>query len=154
MKYLLLILFVPFIVAPMPKLKKGTTDECRKFLTNVHVSSQSNSQNKQTLFLYRLTLSPEYSNPEKWTKETWQTIEVHSQFLSRLGKDGRLVFAGRTLFEPGNKNLFGIAVIVSESLDEAKELISNDPAVTAGIQRAEIFPFSMGIKYFENIAPE
>jgi hypothetical protein len=80
-----------------------------------------------------------------------QIISVHAGFLDSLGIAGILAFAGRTLFEPGDKNLFGIAIIKASGIEEAENILSKDPAVVYGIQKAEIFPFSMGIRHLKNI---
>ncbi|MEP1096354.1 MAG: YciI family protein [Cyclobacteriaceae bacterium] len=105
----------------------------------------------QELFIYHLVLTPEYENPEKWTEETYATIQEHSTFLEDLGKTGILVFAGRTKLNPGDENLFGIAVIRASSLEDAQKIMAQDPAVINSIQKASIYPFSMGIRHFANL---
>jgi len=109
------------------------------------------TDNNENLFIYHLKLTPTYDNPEKWTDETYNVIKVHAEFLDSLGREGILVFAGRTTFNPGDKNLFGIAVIKAPSLEMAKKIMANDPAVLNNIQMASIFPFSIGIRHFENL---
>lgn len=116
--------------------------------------AQENKMEKSStnsFFIYYLKLTEKYNNPQEWSDETFQIIQTHSDFIDSLGKKGILIFAGRTLFDPGNQNLFGIAVIKAESLEKAKEIMAPDPAVINGIQAASIFPFSLGIQYFENV---
>jgi uncharacterized protein YciI len=103
------------------------------------------------LFLYRLRLSPRYDDPAAWTEETVETIDRHARFLDALGREGRLVFAGRTDFEPGDPRLIGFAVVKAESAEEAARLLAPDPAVRAGIQIAEIHPFRMPIRHLHNL---
>ncbi len=108
------------------------------------------------LFLYCLTLEDLYHAVENWTDETHTTVERHAAFLDDLGKQGRLAFAGRTQYDPGHPDLFGIAVIRAPSLEAAQELMADDPSVVGGVQRATIHPFSMGIRHlsrFEDGAP-
>ncbi|MCP3988321.1 MAG: hypothetical protein GY724_04545 [Actinomycetia bacterium] len=108
------------------------------------------------LFLYCLTLEDRYHNIEHWTDETHATIERHAAFLDGLGAKGQLAFAGRTLYDPGHTDLFGIAVIRASSMEAAHEMMADDPSVLQGVQRAVIHPFSMGIRHlsrFENEAP-
>ncbi len=107
--------------------------------------------NNKDLFIYHLKLTPKYNIPENWTDETFKVIEEHAKFIDALGRMGILVFAGRTKLEPGDENLFGLAVIQAPSLEKAKEIMAGDPAVAQHIQTASIFPFSMGIQYFENL---
>jgi uncharacterized protein YciI len=112
----------------------------------------ANQPEEQALFLYHLTLTQRYQNPANWTAEDHQTISRHAQFLDELGEKGTLLFAGRTQFEPGHPKLFGIAVVKAASFEEAQSLLAPDPAVTGGIQSAEIMPFSIGIRHFGNLS--
>lgn len=104
-----------------------------------------------SLFLYRLTLSEHYQKSENWTEDTWRTIQIHADFLDSLGREGILIFAGRTLRPPGHPQLFGIAVFYAPTRKDAEWLMQRDPAVVAGIQRMEVIPFSMGIRHFKNV---
>lgn len=114
-----------------------------------HSSKEVKYEN--SLFCYQLRLTEVYNVPDNWTPEAWQIIEEHGDFLNRLGKEGILVFAGRTIYQPGDKRLFGIALIKAKNLEAATKIMENDPAVIAGIQQAMLYPFSMGIRYFDNI---
>jgi uncharacterized protein YciI len=99
-------------------------------------------------FLYHLTLTESSEDPANWTHEDEATISRHAEFLDALGRDGRLVFAGRTDFAPGHPDLFGIALIRADSLGEAEELMAPDPVVVAGIQSARVLPFTLPIDHF------
>lgn len=103
------------------------------------------------LYLYYLRLTDKYDKPDHWTDESRAIISRHAEFLDALGKTGILLFAGRTLFEPGDANLFGIAVIRADSLDHAQSIMADDPAVLNGIQQAQIFPWRLSIEYFDNV---
>lgn len=118
--------------------------------TTHSLDSTNSKEVNNELFIYHLTLTNDYNDPAKWTEETMTVINAHGDFLIELGKKGILGFAGRTKFEPGHENLFGIAVIRASSLEEAKEIMSADPAVKENIQQAQIFPFSMGIRFLDN----
>lgn len=109
------------------------------------------NSNKQELFLYRLTLTQPYTDPAKWTEQDYHIIAKHAQFLDRLGESGILICAGRTQYDPGHPDLFGIAILQAASLAEAEEIMASDPAVIHSIQKAEIHPFSLGIRHFHNI---
>jgi uncharacterized protein YciI len=103
------------------------------------------------LYLYHLVLTEFYRDSQNWTDKTYATTQQHAEFLESLGKEGVFTFAGRTDFGPEDKDLFGIAVIKAGSIEKAKQLLADDPAVIAGIQQASVFPFSMGIRSFENL---
>lgn len=115
------------------------------------INEQMEAANSTHLFIYQLKLAPEYNDPVKWTDSTYKVIRQHGEFLDSLGRVGTLIFAGRTVLNPGDKNLFGIAVIKASSPDVANKIMAKDPAVINNIQEASIFPFSMGIRYFENL---
>lgn len=106
------------------------------------------------LFLYHLVLNEAYHDPAAWTDDDRATIRSHAEFLDELGRDGRLAFAGRTLYEPGHPDLFGIAVIRAPSMEAARELMAADPSVTAGIQRASIHPYSLAIRHLSRFERE
>ncbi len=101
-------------------------------------------------FIARFTLVEEFKYEKNWTQHTWQCIEDHANYLSQLGERGILLCAGRTLVDMDSEDLFGIAIVQSTSLETAKELFKKDPAVTNEIQTVSVFPFSLGIQYFDN----
>ncbi len=114
-------------------------------------NDMENTNGNQDLFIYYLKLADEYNDPAKWTDSTYKIIQEHSEFIDDLGRKGTLIFAGRTKLDPGDDNLFGIALIKSNSIEEAKVIMAKDPAVINNIQVSSIFPFSLGIQYFENL---
>lgn len=102
------------------------------------------------MFLYKLTLAEKYKNPAVWNEDTEKVILDHFNWMQELGNKGILIFAGRTLLEPADKNLFGIALINAETPEQAHEIMKHDPGVVYGVQKAEIFPFRVAIDYFQN----
>jgi len=106
---------------------------------------------KPELFIARFKLTNFYKNPQNWGDNTYLIIEQHANHLKDLGSKGSLLFAGRTLMDVDDDDLFGIAVFISSSLEEANEIFKNDPAIKESIQEVNIFPFSLGIQYFENL---
>jgi len=117
----------------------------------VNDSSAERMADNQKWFCYYLRLSDKYKDPAAWNEQSNKIIEEHAQWLENLGQQGILLLAGRTLVEPGNENLFGVAFIKAKDLEEAKRILAPDPAVLAGIQNAMVLPYSMGIRYFANI---
>ncbi len=107
--------------------------------------------NSSAVFLYRLQLTPKYTNTANWNADTEAVINQHVAFLDDLGRQGILLLAGRTLFEPGDDQLFGIALIKADSLQQAKTIMADDPTVVNQIHQAELLPFSLALSYFENL---
>lgn len=103
------------------------------------------------LFCYYLKLNDTYKDATKWTSDVEQTVQRHAAWLDNLGKEGKLIFAGRTLLELEDENLFGFAIVKAKNLEEAKAMMSADPAVVAGIHRSQVFPYTMAINHSENL---
>lgn len=106
-------------------------------------------QDKQ--FLYKLTLTETYKDPNNWTEKTTKAIEEHAAFIHELGRAGVLILAGRTQYTPQDERLFGIALIKAKDMAEAQEILKNDPGVVNGIQAPEFFEFNIGMNYTQNL---
>jgi len=59
-------------------------------------------------------------------------MEEHFSYLKSLLKKKKLFFAGPTLIP---EDPFGIIILETETEEEAKNLLENDPSVKAGIQK-------------------
>lgn len=116
-----------------------------------HMAEQHKPKSSDALFLYKLELTDRYRDPTNWDVAATAIVEQHKTFLDDLGKQGILVFAGRTLFNPGDKDLFSIAVIIAPDLETAQQIMATDPAVVNNIQQATMLPFSIGTRYFKNL---
>ncbi len=85
------------------------------------------------VFLYR---------GDKWTPERTPEVEEiqkgHLANITRLSEEGKLILAGPFM---DNKELRGIFVMKTETLEEAQELCNTDPAVIAGRLKVEIKPW-------------
>lgn len=110
-----------------------------------------NKPDDYKIFLYHLKLTPKYQDPEAWNEKTHEVVSIHANFLHQLGREGKLVMAGRTEYQPGHKSLFGIAIIKASSLEEATQMMKDDPVVIEAIMSSVIHPYSLGIRYFENL---
>jgi len=72
---------------------------------------------------------------------TDETVSEHFNYLKSLLKDGKLSVAGRF-----SEVLIGLVMIEVESRDEAIEIMTNDPAVKAGVFHAELYPWSIALQ--------
>ncbi|HMQ54105.1 MAG TPA: YciI family protein [Anaerolineae bacterium] len=73
------------------------------------------------------------------TPQEAEIISTHFNYLQSLTDQGIAIFVGRTLNTDGSA--FGITVFEADSEEAAREIMDNDPAVIAGVMRAELFPF-------------
>jgi uncharacterized protein YciI len=80
-----------------------------------------------------------YKRGPKWIpgKSVWeQSLLHHTRFLQQLLDQGKLEFAGPFLDDSG-----GVAVLTFSGEAEAKEILSQEPAILEGIFEAELHPF-------------
>ncbi len=79
---------------------------------------------------------------DKWTPERTAETEAiqkgHMDNITRLSNEGKLILAGPFM---DGKDLRGIFVMKTETLEEAQELCNTDPAVKAGRLKVEIKPW-------------
>jgi uncharacterized protein YciI len=61
-------------------------------------------------------------------------MELHFKYLKSLLKQKKLFLAGPILIP---EDPFGIIILETETKEEAKNLLENDPSVKAGIQKIE-----------------
>lgn len=74
------------------------------------------------------------------TPEESRVMSVHFEYLARLLTEGKLVMAGPCL-----DYAFGLAILETESEDEAHRLMEADPAVAGGVMLAEFHPFKLSL---------
>jgi uncharacterized protein YciI len=65
-------------------------------------------------------------------------VERHGTYLLGLAEQGRLVLAGRCWDGP-----VGIVIVSAEDEEAARAVFAADPSLVAGLQSAEIYPFSI-----------
>lgn len=73
------------------------------------------------------------------TPEEAATLERHSDYLARLAESGVTVLYGRTLNE--DADTFGIVIFEADSEAAARAVMDDDPAVSEGVMRAELYPY-------------
>jgi len=72
-----------------------------------------------------------------------QPLQGHLGFLAALHRDGKLVMAGPCRDAGG-----GIAIVQTNSLEEAQDIAALDPGVQAGVLRVEVLewqPIDWGV---------
>lgn len=68
-------------------------------------------------------------------------INEHFLYLQNLTRMGVAILVGRTLNT--DSSAFGSVIFQAETHSDAKEIMSKDPAVLAGVMAAELFPYKI-----------
>ncbi|MGD9692026.1 MAG: SRPBCC domain-containing protein [Phycisphaerales bacterium] len=89
-------------------------------------------------FEYLITLA----NPEMMktggTAEEREALAGHVRYVNALHAQGMVLFAGRPM---DAANSPGVVVFLAQDAEEAKRVMEEDPAVAAGVFRAEVHPY-------------
>ena len=102
-------------------------------------------------FLYRIYPTRPEMLTDGPTPAERERIGEHFAYLQRLVADEVVLMAGRTLNT--DTTSFGIVVFVAPSEDAARAIMEGDPAVQAGVMRAELFPYRVAL-WSESGPPE
>lgn len=90
-------------------------------------------------FIYVLTLVCR-EKFGKMSSEEEAIVEKHYDRLEKALDDGRLILAG-----PCSDGEFGIVVFRARSEKEAEKFVEDDPAVKAGLMKAELHAFRISL---------
>ncbi|MFC2079257.1 YciI family protein [Candidatus Bipolaricaulota bacterium] len=77
------------------------------------------------------------------TPEEDAIVDAHFHYLKDLCEQGIVLMAGRTLHTGSSSH--GLVVLTADSEQRARSIMEDDPAVVAGVFRAELFPFSVAL---------
>ena len=94
-------------------------------------------------YIYVLRLTRANMLTEGPTEFEAAAVDDHFIRLQRLAADGVVFLAGRTL--NSDATTFGIVVFAAENPEAAAEIVAADPAVRAGVMRAELFPYQIAV---------
>lgn len=87
---------------------------------------------------YQVVILRKGDNAEKISQDAVMEIQKqHLAHLRKMGESGKMVIAG-PLGDQQDKNLRGMCVYRVGSIDEARKLAEDDPAVKAGRLRVEV----------------
>ena len=75
------------------------------------------------------------------TEEEGAIVGEHFAYLQELLAAGQLILAGRTQTDAP----VGISIFYAESLEQAQELVNNDPAVVKGVFLADVHPYQVAL---------
>lgn len=94
----------------------------------------------QYLYWIRPARADFFSAP---TQEDDLFIDEHFRYLEMWSKKGVVLLAGRT--QNDDATTFGIVIFESANGQEARRFMEEDPAVRAGVFRAEVFAFRVAL---------
>jgi uncharacterized protein YciI len=95
-------------------------------------------------FLYKIQPTRVEMLAEGPTPEEERIVDAHYNYLKELTEKGVVILAGRTLTTDARS--FGIVVFRAETEEEACSIVADDPAVSGGVMRAELFPYRVAFR--------
>ena len=77
---------------------------------------------------------------ETMTEEEAEIMSKHFLYLKQKLREGKLIIAG-----PVKSGDFGLSIVETETEEEAREIINNDPAVSSGIMTPTMYPYRVSL---------
>ena len=101
-------------------------------------------------FIYRLApVNPEMLSRNPTPQEA-EAVHYHYQYLKNLSDKGTVLIAGRT--DTADDQTFGIVVLEASDEEQARAIMTHDPAILRGIMTAELYPFRLAT--IRKVSPE
>jgi uncharacterized protein YciI len=94
-------------------------------------------------FLYRIQPIRHDMLTSGSTEFESRIVSEHFNYLKQLTSDGVEILAGRT--QNTDNSSFGIVLFNAETVEAAREIMLNDPAVKNKVFRAELFSYKMAL---------
>lgn len=94
-------------------------------------------------YVYTLRLRPDLQDAAGWTEKEEATIARHYEHLERLLAAGTLILAGKT--DGLDAKTFGLVIFEAVSEQEARDIMTTDPAVESGVMSAELHPYTIAL---------
>jgi len=94
-------------------------------------------------FLYRIQPVRHDILTRGLTELESRIVSEHFNYLKLLAEDGVVILAGRT--QNTDYSSFGIVLLKAETMEVAREIMLNDPAVKNKMFRAELFPYKTSL---------
>ncbi|TFG13865.1 hypothetical protein EU537_05240 [Candidatus Thorarchaeota archaeon] len=82
--------------------------------------------------------------PSYGSGDSDKIVSDHFNYLKQLHSEGLVKMAGRF-----SDVLFGLVILETETLEEARDIMNNDPAVKGRVFHAELYSWSVAIGEFE-----
>ena len=86
---------------------------------------------------------------EEPTPEETEIVSRHFAYLKDLTEKGVMILMGRT--QNNDVSTFGIAIFEAEDESAARMIMEADPAVRAGVMRADLYPYKIALMRGQSI---
>lgn len=96
-----------------------------------------------SLYLYRLQATRPAMMGSGPTPDEHVVLDQHQAYLQDLLARDVVLLAGRT--ETTDYSTFALVLFRADSEGEARRVVSDDPAVTARVMRAELYPYRVNL---------
>jgi len=100
-------------------------------------------ENKMDQWLYLLKPARLAMLAEGPTPEEAETVSRHFAYLQDLTEKGVMILMGRT--QNNDASTFGICIFEAEDESTARMIMEADPAVRAGVMRADLYPYKIAL---------
>lgn len=109
-----------------------------------HEAAADNPEKKQFCIMLKLSDRLAGKPASAWSKADEEAVQAHFQRLKKMMDAGEVVLAGRTT---NDDDATGFGIVIVEVADEprAREIMEGDPAVGAGVMKAELFPYRVAL---------
>ena len=77
------------------------------------------------------------------TQEELEAVNGHFAYCTSMVKAGKMLLAGRTQGEA--EKTIGIGIFHADSMEEAQEMMRNDPSIIANIMTADVQPYRVAL---------
>jgi len=109
-------------------------------LTSIEMLAQ-----KQSTFIYELTLFDSYKHRSMWTEREYEIQKAHVAYLDSLEMNGHLTIAG--ILDQNLEDHTGFVILKTGNHEEALRIVENDPSVMEGMMTARLRPINI---YFQS----
>jgi len=94
-------------------------------------------------FLYRIQPVRHDMLTKGSTELESRIVSEHFNYLKQLTEEAIVILAGRT--QNTDYSSFGIVLLKAETIEAAREIMLNDPAVKNNVFRAEVYPYKTSL---------
>jgi len=106
---------------------------------------------KMPQWLIVLTIArPELQDPKNWTEKDNAAVGAHFARLQKMTEEGSIILFGRTQDTLPNGHLVpdttGLIILEAKDRAAAEKVLSEDPAVVAGLMRGKVFSYQVALQ--------
>lgn len=99
---------------------------------------------KRQQFIYILRVTAKFHEANTWTDKEHAIVGRHFKRLSKAAEAGQVILAGRT--SESLDRTFGVVIFEAENEEAARQFMTTDPAVEAGIMSATLHSYAVALQ--------